>query len=111
MSPTSTADVAAAMFKLLRSDADAGTYHVVNSGAATWYQFARRIVERAGVAARIISILSSEFPTVAMRPPYSVLSNAKLARAIGAMRPWEDALDSYLRAKGYLTGPCTTLGL
>lgn len=101
MSPTSTADIAAALLKLLRQEAAPGIYHVVNSGSATWAAFASRIIERADVAARVVPITSAEFPTKAKRPPYSVLSNAKLSAAIGGMRPWEEALDAYLVAKGH----------
>jgi dTDP-4-dehydrorhamnose reductase len=104
MSPTATADIAFAMLKLLRHGAESGIYHVVNAEEASWYQFACRIIERAGVNARVIPIKSSEYPVPAKRPPYSVLSNAKVARVIGPMRPWQEALDSYLVAKGHRTG-------
>jgi dTDP-4-dehydrorhamnose reductase len=101
MSPTSTADIASTILAILRQGAPAGVYHVVNSGAASWFEFASRIIERAGINARVLPITSAEFPTPAKRPPYSVLSNAKLTRAVGPMRPWQDALDAYLVAKGY----------
>jgi dTDP-4-dehydrorhamnose reductase len=101
MSPTATADVAGAILKLLRSNAPAGLWHAVNSGAATWHAFAERIIRQAGVAATVEPISSSEFPTPAKRPAYSVLDNRKLAAAIGPMRAWQDALDSYLLAKGH----------
>jgi dTDP-4-dehydrorhamnose reductase len=104
MSPTATTDVASAMLTLLRSGAKGGIYHVVNSGAASWHQFACRIVERAGVCARVVPVMSSEFPTTAKRPPYSVLSNVKLCGVTGTMRSWQDALDTYLVAKGHRTG-------
>ena len=101
MSPTATADIAGALLKLLDAGAESGIYHVVNSGAASWYDFACRIIERAGIDARVLPITTREFPQPAMRPPYSVLSNAKLGRTIGAMRDWREALDDYLVAKGY----------
>lgn len=101
MSPTATADVAMAVIKMVRSGADRGIWHVVNSGAATWYEFACRIMERAGVAATVEPIASSDFPTAAMRPPYSVLDNSKLSAAIGPMRAWQEALDAYLSVKNY----------
>ena len=101
MSPTGTADVAASVLSLIRRGADPGVYHVVNSGPATWFQFARRIVERAGVKARVSPVSSAEYPTVARRPAFSVLDNRKVAAAAGALPPWEDALDRYLEAKGY----------
>ena len=101
MSPTSTADIASTLFALLDRQAPRGVWHVVNSGSATWHEFAAEIIKRAKVAARVEAISSAEFPTPAARPHYSVLDNAKLAAAIGPMRPWQEALDSYLSAKGY----------
>ncbi len=101
MSPTSTADIAAALLGLLAREAPAGIWHVVNSGSATWHEFAVEIIRRAKIPADVEAIPSSAFPTPAARPPYSVLDNTKLASAIGPMRPWQDALDSYLAAKGY----------
>lgn len=101
MSPTSTKDIAAALLTMLRDEVPAGIWHVVNSGATTWHGFAEEIIRRSGTKASVEAIPSSEFPTPARRPAYSVLSNDKLAAAIGAPRPWQDALDAYLAEKGY----------
>jgi len=101
MSPTATADVAEIMIKMLQKDAAPGIWHVVNSGAATWYEFARRIIEQCGIAASVAPISSSELPTAAMRPAYSVLDNSKLCAAVEPMRSWQEALDGYLAARGY----------
>lgn len=102
MSPTSTRDIAAALLTMLRDEVPAGTWHVVNSGATTWHGFAEEIIRRSGTKASVEAIPSSEFPTPARRPAYSVLSNDKLSKAIGAPRPWQEALDAYLAEKGYL---------
>lgn len=102
MSPTSSWDAGAAILDLVEARAPAGVFHVVNSGAASWWDFARRIVEKTGVAAEVDPIPTEAFPTPARRPPYSVLSNAKLATVIGRTPPhWTEALDRYLRAKGH----------
>lgn len=101
MSPTSTADIADALLAMLKAGVPSGVWNVVNSGAATWYEFACRIIERAKVAASVAPIASADFPTVARRPSYSVLDNSKVSTAIGSMRPWQDALDAYLAAKGH----------
>jgi dTDP-4-dehydrorhamnose reductase len=101
MSPTATADIAEVLIRMLQENAAPGVWHVVNSGQATWCDFARRIVERCGIAATVAPITSVEFPTAAKRPPYSVLDNAKVSAAFGPMRSWQDALDSYLVAKGH----------
>lgn len=103
MSPTASWDAGEAIIALIAAEAPAGDYHVVNSGVASWWDFAARIVERAGVAAEVAPIPTLDFPTPARRPPYSALSNAKLSAAIGRPMPhWTDALDRYLRAKGRL---------
>jgi dTDP-4-dehydrorhamnose reductase len=103
MSPTASWDAGEAILDLIAAKAPAGVYHVVNSGVASWCAFARSIIDKAGVAAEVVAIPTSQFPTPARRPPYSALSNAKLESAIGrAMPPWTDALDRYLAAKGHV---------
>jgi dTDP-4-dehydrorhamnose reductase len=102
MSPTATADIAAAVMTLLTRGAPAGTYHVAGTGQASWYDFACEIIRRAGVNATVTPCTSAEFPTRARRPRMSVLDNGKCTRQIVAMPPWQDALDRYLRAKGHV---------
>lgn len=105
MSPTASWDAGEAILDLIAALAPAGVYHVVNTGVANWRDFARDIIAKAGVAAEVVPIPTSQFPTPARRPPYSALSNAKLEAAIGrAMPPWTDALDRYLAAKGHIQG-------
>jgi dTDP-4-dehydrorhamnose reductase len=101
MSPTSTLDVADAMIDMILAKAPPGIWHIVNSGAATWFEFAERIISAANVKARMIPITTEQFPTPASRPRYSALDNAKFSKAIHAMRPWQDALKDYLVAKGH----------
>src|SRR5262249_52618363 len=103
MSPTATTDVARSLITMLCVGAPGGIWNVVNSDAATWYEFATRIIERTQIPAQVIPIPTAEFPTIARRPQYSVLDNSKLASAIGPIRSWRDALDDYLIAKSYRT--------
>jgi len=102
MSPTSTFDVADAMIDMLLATAPSGIWHVVNSGAATWFEFAERIISDANITARVVPIKTEQFPTPAARPRYSALDNEKLSKAIRVMRPWQDALKDYLVAKGHI---------
>jgi dTDP-4-dehydrorhamnose reductase len=103
MSPTGTVDVADMVLDLLEAAAPPGIYHAVNSGEATWCEFASVIVARAGIAAEVLPVASKDYPTVARRPAYSVLDNTKIARALGRPIPhWTEALDRYLRAKGHM---------
>ena len=102
MSPTGTATVARLIFKLLAARAPAGLYHTVNSGQATWFEFAREIIHRANVKAEVTPVTSAEYPTAAARPAFSVLDNSKLAAVVGGIPSWEEALDGYLRDKGHV---------
>ena len=101
MSPTSTADIADSIIDMILAKAPPGIWHIVNSGAATWFEFAERIISDANIKARMIPIKTEQFPTPAARPRYSVLDNAKFSKAIHALRPWQDALKDYLVAKGH----------
>jgi dTDP-4-dehydrorhamnose reductase len=102
MCPTATSDVAAATLKLLRADAASGIYHVVNSGDASWFEFASAIVEDADVPAKMIPIPRREYTTFAARPDYSVLDNEKVSQIVGPLRHWREALREYLAAKRHL---------
>ena len=102
MSPTSTADVARVIVRMLTDGCAPGLYHAVNAGSATWFDFACEIIRRAGVEATVTPCATGEYPVRAARPRYSVLDNAKVSAAFGAMPQWQDALDRYLHAKGHL---------
>jgi dTDP-4-dehydrorhamnose reductase len=90
-SPTWVADLAAA---LVAVPAGAGLVHFVNSGTASWYEFARSIFEFAGHdPARVRPTTSATFPRPAPRPAWSVLSTASwTALGLPEPRPWQDAL-------------------
>jgi dTDP-4-dehydrorhamnose reductase len=73
-----------------------GLYHMSASGATTWYEFARAIVEAGpsnGKRVRVVPITTADYPTAARRPAYAVLSTARFERTFGfALRPWRDSL-------------------
>jgi dTDP-4-dehydrorhamnose reductase len=102
--PTWTRDLATALVRLLprlaTGDAPTGVYHVTNTGACSWYDFARAALELAGVTASVTPITSAALAAPAPRPPYSVLANARLA-ALGEppLRSWRDALAAYLASR------------
>ena len=94
--PSYTKDVAKMIAHLVRVDA-AGLFHVTNSGGTSWDEFAREIFRLTGKSTRVVSIPSSEYPTKARRPPYSVLNVAKAEEATGVVMPdWRDALARFL---------------
>lgn len=79
----------------------AGIYHMSCAGEATWYDFAQAIFQRSRAEkpwASVVGIPSSEYPTPALRPANSVLSNQKLSQVFGIKLPsWQDALETSLR--------------
>jgi dTDP-4-dehydrorhamnose reductase len=101
MSPTSTQDVAETMLDMVLGETPPGIWHVVNSEASTWFEFAEQIISDADVDARVFPIMTDQFPTPAARPLYSALDNQKISEAVRPMRPWRDALTDYLVAKGH----------
>ncbi len=101
MTPTATSDLAGSVKILLESEAT-GTYHVTNSGACSYADFARTILERAGVSATVSGISTEAYGAPARRPLYSVLDNSKLHDlSMPPMRLWDEALEAYLELRGY----------
>lgn len=96
--PTYSVDLARAIIQLCRKDAK-GIVHVTNSGKCTWFEFAREIVGRAGLATQVRAITTEQMPRPARRPTYSVLSSASLARFGIKMPGWEDAVTRYLQER------------
>lgn len=102
LSPTNTADLAAAVAALTERDAR-GLFHLTNDGECSWYEFAKATIELAGVAVPIEAIASSHSGRRARRPPYSALASERLAATgVAPLRPWREALGSYLAAKGLI---------
>lgn len=102
MSPTATADVAAMILKMLTEGCFPGTYHVVNTGAVSWFGFAKAIMHRVGMAATVTPCRSDESGRKAPRPAFSALDNAKVREELGAVPPWQDALGRYLHTGGFV---------
>jgi dTDP-4-dehydrorhamnose reductase len=90
--PTFTGHLAEALVTLAEGD-DRGVLHVAGGGSCSWYEFARKIFERADVDVRVDPCTTDEFLRPARRPAYSVLSSERGAPELPA---WEDGLDAYL---------------
>ncbi|HEX7003876.1 MAG TPA: dTDP-4-dehydrorhamnose reductase [Trueperaceae bacterium] len=102
MSPSYTMHVARALADLLATGAT-GLVHLSNRGSCSWFEFASRALELAGIDADITAVGSSEFARAARRPSNSTLESARLKGLIGREMPhWLDALEEYLQEKGYL---------
>lgn len=98
--PTSANDLAYEILKLAATE-EYGIYHCTNNGTCSWFDFASAAVDAAGIPCEKEPLTSAEykerFPQSADRPAYSSLDNAHLRETIGdEMRPWQDALATYM---------------
>ena len=95
--PTYTKDLAVLICDMIQTT-KYGTYHGVNEGYCSWYEFALAIFEKAGVNINVNPITTSEYPSKAKRPLNSRLSKENLDRNRFMRLPkWKDALDRYLK--------------
>lgn len=106
MTPTATADLAAAVALLLsrqgRPEVPYGIYHLTSGGQCSWYVFAKTIFELCGMTVDLTPITTAESGSKARRPAFSVLDHGKWMRAgFAELRPWREALAGYLNAKGH----------
>jgi dTDP-4-dehydrorhamnose reductase len=100
--PTSSADLAEALLvaadALAKNRDCAGTYHFANAGETSWFEFASAIIDELRARGenrlpRLVPIETSEYPTAAKRPAYSVLDTTSFTARFGVVpRPWRDAL-------------------
>lgn len=75
-------------------DSQRGIYHFSCNGYTSWHGFASELLKMNGFdKIKINAIQTSEFPTPAKRPAYSVLDNSKLAETFSIRLPdWRQAL-------------------
>lgn len=94
--PTNAEDLAYHILKLVLTD-EYGIYHCTGKGECSWYDFACKIVEYAGINCTIVPITSDKINRAAKRPSYSSLDNMMLRCTIGDnMRNWKDALKAFI---------------
>lgn len=98
--PTYAADLAKAIVAILpqMNKNNSGIYHFTDEGVCSWYDFATEIMTMAGLKCNVHPIPSSEYPTRATRPPYSVLDKSKIKRVFGVEIPhWRKSLQVCLK--------------
>ncbi len=70
-----------------------GIYHLTAAGQTSWFDFAQAILGNTESTCRLLPIPTTEYPTPAMRPAYSVLDNMKLHDLFGLALPdWRHSL-------------------
>jgi dTDP-4-dehydrorhamnose reductase len=97
--PTYAADLAEATLQIISSgEWTPGIYHFSNEGAITWYDFAVAINELSGNNCKVNPIPSSQYPTPAKRPFYSVLDKTKIRQTFNIQpKDWKASLSICLQ--------------
>lgn len=92
--PTYAIDLAGCIFDIITSGKkEYGIYHYSNEGVASWYDFAMGIFELSATQVIVLPIPTSEYPTKATRPAYSVMDKTKIKHTFGIEIPyWRDSL-------------------
>jgi len=103
--PTYAADLAETILVLIEKratvDGQHPILHYANNGKASWYEFALAIKELSGSNCTIDPITTSEYPTVAKRPQYSVLDTRKIRQVLNISVPtWQASLEKCIRKMG-----------
>jgi dTDP-4-dehydrorhamnose reductase len=104
--PTNARDLARAILKIAQKvenqevmmDDVHGVYHYSNEGVTSWYDFTKAIFEIRGIDCKVNPIESSQYPTPAARPPFSVLNKTQIRLVFGLDIPhWKDSLKDVLK--------------
>nr|WP_315233548.1 dTDP-4-dehydrorhamnose reductase [uncultured Flavobacterium sp.] len=100
-SPTYAADLAQAILTILTNTKwQSGIYNFSNEGEISWYEFALAIKELGNFDCEVSGILSSNYPTPAKRPQYSLLDKTKIKDTFGVVVPnYKDSLAVCLKSK------------
>lgn len=98
--PTAASDLAQTILTIISSNTETGKwcpgiYHYSNEGVCSWYDFALAIHKQGNISCNVIPIETSQYPTPARRPPYSVLNKSKIKRIFDIQIPhWADSLSA-----------------
>jgi len=98
--PTNAVDLAECLVKIVTSDlqgqaSNFGIFNFSNEGQCSWYDFAQKIFEINQISINLQSIPTSDFPTPAKRPSFSVLDKTKIKTVFGLeIKNWEESLKS-----------------
>ena len=93
--PTYARDLARVIMIVINKGITPGVYHFSNEGVISWYDFTKAIHRLAGITTcRVRPLHTSEYPTPAKRPHYSVLDKTKIKQTYDIEIPyWETSLE------------------
>lgn len=92
--PTYARDLSVVIMTAINKGIKPDIYHFSNEGVISWYDFTKAIHRIAGIdTCHVKPLHTTEYPTPASRPAYSVLDKTKLKNAYGIEIPyWEESL-------------------
>lgn len=94
--PTNAVDLAHHVLKIASTE-EYGIYHCTGAGECSWFDFASKIIEYAGIEATVFPCTTKEYQSPTKRPSYSALDNMMLRCTVGdEMRAWQDALKCFI---------------
>jgi len=102
-SPTYAKDLAKTILDILPkiNNMQTEVYNYSNEGVCSWYDFAKEIMKIAKLTCKINPIETSQYPTPAQRPHYSLLNKSKIKNDYTIDIPyWKDSLEHCLRKMG-----------
>ena len=104
-SPTYAIDLAFVILRIIDSkdfseeNKPTMTFHYSNTGAISWYEFAKEIFKLKNIDCRVNRILSKQYPSLAKRPKNTSLSNAKILATFKIESIfWKDSLKKFLNS-------------
>ena len=100
-SPTYAADLAQAVMNIVTSENwISGIYNYSNEGEISWYEFVLAIKEIGGYNCEVKGVPSSSYPTIAIRPAFSLLDKTKIKAIYGVVVPeYKESLKKCLMFK------------
>lgn len=92
--PTYARDLAVVIMTAINKGIKPDVYHFSNEGVISWYDFTKAIHRIADIdTCHVKPLHTTEYPTPASRPAYSVLDKTKVKNAYGIEIPyWEESL-------------------
>lgn len=97
--PTYAVPLAARSLDLLEQGGS-GVFHIAGGETITWYSYALKVLQAAGLEAKVSPTNHREFVTPARRPRHSSLSNAKMeAAGLAPMPGLDESLKDYLKRR------------
>lgn len=93
--PTYARDLAQVIMTAIEKGIQPGVYHFSNEGVISWYDFTKAIHRLAGITTcHVRPLHTSEYPTPAARPHFSVLDKTKIKQTYQIEIPyWEESLE------------------